>query len=94
MVDDTFNYSFVIKNKGNYQVTYYIDIDAITKESGDCTEENTYSGSFTGIEEGQKGVFYINFTNRIDYTKTIKRITFIKKTKLLSNSTNIIYGVP
>ena len=78
VVDGVFNYEFTIKNTAKYQVVYYIDVDGVQKKSEDCSASDTYKGSFSEINDGEKGVFYINFTNKVDYIKTIKRVTFNK----------------
>ena len=39
----------------------------------DCTEEKDYEGEFSDIVDGERGVFYIEFTNSVDYKKRIKR---------------------
>ncbi len=74
--EGVFSYSFTITNKGKYAVYYYIDVDKVNKVKEDCSEPNTYEGTFSEISEGQTGKFYIEFTNKIDYKKTLKTITF------------------
>ena len=78
VVDNQFHYSFTITNKGEYKIYYSISVDNAEKLKKDCSTPSTYEGYFSDIEEGQKGLFLIEFTNSVDYKKTIKRITFTK----------------
>ena len=78
VVDNQFHYSFTITNKGEYKIYYSISVDNVEKLKKDCSAPSTYEGYFSDIEEGQKGLFSIEFTNSVDYKKTIKRITFTK----------------
>ena len=78
VVDNQFHYSFTITNKGEYKIYYSISVDNVEKLKKDCSTPSTYEGYFSDIEEGQKGLFLIEFTNSVDYKKTIKRITFTK----------------
>ena len=78
IVDNQFHYSFTITNKGEYKIYYSISVDNVEKLKKDCSTPSTYEGYFSDIEEGQKGLFLIEFTNSVDYKKTIKRITFTK----------------
>ena len=44
---------------------------------GDCTKEDTYVGCYDALNSGDKGHFYIEFTNSVDYQKTIESYKFI-----------------
>jgi hypothetical protein len=78
IVDYQFHYSFTITNKGKYEIYYSISVDNVEKLKEDCSSPSTYEGYFSAIKEGQNGLFLIEFTNKVDYKKTIKRITFTK----------------
>lgn len=77
--EGVFHYSFIIANKGNYQIKYYISINDEVKFSAECSEETTYSGSYDEIEPGERGSFYVEFTNGVDYKKRIKTVRFTTK---------------
>ena len=49
------------------------------KYQEDCSLEGTYSGEFSDIEVGERGLFYVEFTNSVDYKKKIKTIRFTTK---------------
>ena len=74
--DDTFYFSFTIKNKNKYSVSYYIFIDGVLKMEGDCSEATSYNGEFSDFKEGDSGLFYIQFANNVDYKKTILETKF------------------
>ena len=72
-----FSYEFTVSNPGEYQITYYLYVNDIEVMQGDCTKEDTYVGSYDALNSGDKGHFYIEFTNRVDYQKTIESYKFI-----------------
>ena len=76
VMHNEFSYKFHITNERNYEVIYYIDVNGkhIVKEM--CTEELTYEGTFSEFQEGDTCEFYITFTNRFDYRRTIEKVRF------------------
>ena len=74
-----FKYEFTIANKGNYEIKCFITINGVTKFSDDCSEEKTYSGTFNEIQDGERGNFYVEFSNKVDYKKKIKNVRFTTK---------------
>lgn len=71
VTEHVFNYEFTVSNPGNYTINYFLEINASKVITGDCSEEKTYNGSYEGINKGDELHFYIEFTNGVDYTKTI-----------------------
>lgn len=74
--DNIFYYQFAINNKENYKVSYYFSVNNKNTDKIDCSVETTYQGEFKEFKEDDKCLFYVEFTNRYDYTKTIKRVKF------------------
>ncbi len=74
--DNEFHYKFNIKNVRKYEVIYYIDVNSEHIVKQECSKELTYEGTFTDFKEGDICEFYITFSNRFDYRKTIEKITF------------------
>ena len=79
VIEGVLNYSFEITNKGKYQVYYIINVDNVNIVKQDCSNPDTYVGTFNEISDGQTGHFYIEFTNSVDYTKRITSVTFTNK---------------
>ena len=79
IVEGVFSYSFTITNKGKYEIFYYIDVDNVNKVKVNCSNPDLYEGTFDEINDDQIGKFYIEFTNKIDYKRTLKTITFTNK---------------
>lgn len=71
VTEHVFNYEFTVSNKGKYTINYFLEINARKVITGDCSEERTYSGSYEGLKTGDELHFCIEFTNGVDYTKTI-----------------------
>ena len=71
VTEHVFNYEFTVSNKGKYTINYFLEINANKVITGDCSEERTYNGSYEGLKTGDELHFYIEFTNGVDYTKTI-----------------------
>lgn len=76
VVEGVFHYLFTIENKGKYQTTYFISVNNKVIVSKDCSEAKEYEGHFSEFKENDSCKFYISFTNKVDYTKTIKEIRF------------------
>jgi hypothetical protein len=77
--DHVFNASFTISNPGNYKIDYYLFIND-NKEaviSGDCSEEKEYTFEYQDLKKNDRGHFYIEFTNKVDYKKTIETYKFV-----------------
>ena len=75
----TFTASFTISNSSKYKMTYYLYLNE-NKEPilvDDCTEEKEYLVSYDGFNKGDEGHFYIEFTNSVDYKKTIETYNFV-----------------
>ena len=70
--DDTFYYTFEIKNPRNYRVYSLFLVNGKEKINFECSIETTYEGDYAGLVDGDKCEFYIRFTNKVDYTRTIK----------------------
>ena len=75
--DETLHYSFTIKNKNNYVTTYYISLDGKEVYSQSCREAKSYSGTYSPIPKNTKVKFFVQFTNSLDYYKTIYTNEFI-----------------
>lgn len=71
VTEHVFNYEFTVSNPGKYTINYFLEINANKVITGDCSEERTYNGSYEGVNKGDELHFYIEFTNGVDYTKTI-----------------------
>ena len=76
VVDNTFNASFKVSNIGEYRINYYLYINNINVMIGDCSEQKEYTISYDNLKAHDEGRFYIEFTNGIDYVKTIDSYTF------------------
>ncbi len=76
VTEHVFNYEFTVSNKGKYTINYFLEINANKVITGDCSEERTYSGSYEGVNKGDKLHFYIQFTNGVDYTKIIENYKY------------------
>jgi len=76
--EGVFTYNFTIENKGNYKVVYFIDVNKETKFVEECSTAGTYQSSFSDFKEEDSCVFYIQFTNRLDYKKTLRTVRFNK----------------
>lgn len=74
--ENVFYYQFAINNKREYKVSYYFSVNNENTDKIDCSIETTYQGEFKEFKEDDKCMFYVEFTNRYDYTKTIKRVKF------------------
>ena len=77
--DHVFNASFTISNPGNYKIDYYLFVND-NKEaviSGDCSEEKEYTFEYQDLKKNDRGHFYIEFTNKVDYKKTIETYKFV-----------------
>lgn len=72
-----FSFEFTVSNPGEYQIDYYIYINDIEVLKVDCSEPTTYVGTYDKLEVGDKGLFYVEFTNNVDYRKTIEKHTFV-----------------
>ncbi len=71
VTEHVFNYEFTVSNPSKYTINYFLEINANKVITGDCSEERTYNGSYEGLKTGDELHFYIEFTNGVDYTKTI-----------------------
>lgn len=75
--NNVFSFKFSVDNPGKYQVTYHLTVNGKEVLNIDCSEPATYEDSYSGLKIGDKGKFYIDFTNRVDYRKTIANYTYI-----------------
>ena len=76
--DHTFTATFTVSNPMGYTMNYYLFINE-SKEavvSEECTEEKEYTFEYSELNKGDKGRFYIEFTNKVDYRKTIETYRF------------------
>ena len=75
----TFTASFTISNSSNYKMTYYLYLNGNDEPTlvDDCTESKEYLISYDGLTRGDEGHFYIEFTNSVDYVKTLESYNFV-----------------
>ena len=75
----TFTASFTVSNSSKYKMTYYLYLNENEEPTSvdDCTEEKEYLISYEGLNKGDEGHFYIEFTNSVDYKKTIESYNFV-----------------
>ena len=73
---NTFTASFKVSNVAEYRMTYYLYINDINMMIGECSEQKEYTVSYDQLKAHDEGRFYIEFTNGIDYKKTIETYTF------------------
>jgi len=65
------HYKFTIFNPQKYEVHYVLEKEDEEVLREDCSEEKTYEGTYQDYEQGQRLYFYVEFTNRFDYSKRI-----------------------
>ena len=78
VINHTFSAQFTISNPGKYKITYYLFLND-SKEAAltdDCSEAKEYLVEYDTLNKGDSGRFYIEFTNTVDYKKTIDSYTF------------------
>ena len=78
VINHTFSAQFTISNPGKYKITYYLFLND-SKEAtltDDCSEAKEYLVEYDALNKGDSGRFYIEFTNTVDYKKTIDSYTF------------------
>ena len=75
----TFTAAFTVSNSSQYKMTYYLYLNENEEPTlvDDCTEEKEYLISYDGLTLGDEGRFYIEFTNSVDYKKTIESYNFV-----------------
>lgn len=76
LISHTFQADFTVSNVNNYQLTYYLYVNNVEVMKEDCSESKAYVFTYDGLEKGDKGHFYVEFSNGIDYTKTISTYDF------------------
>lgn len=76
--DHAFSAVFTVSNPAKYQINYYLYInnDKNPALTDDCSEEKEYLIAYENLNKGDKGHFYIEFTNTVDYKKTIESYKF------------------
>ena len=74
--NQTFDAEFTISNQGKYHVYYFLYVNDKQVLKEDCSEEKTYFVSYDKLSIGDKGRFYIEFSNEVDYKKVIENYTF------------------
>ncbi len=72
----SFKATFKISNAAKYRINYYLYINDINVMIGDCTEEKEYNVSYEHLKVNDECRFYIEFTNGVDYIKTIESYSF------------------
>ena len=72
----TFKADFTVSNINKYQLTYYFLINNKEVVKEDCSEEETYEFIYENLSLNDKCHFYIEFSNGIDYRKTISTYDF------------------
>ena len=75
--DGSLKYSFKVDNPKSYKTTYYVELDETIVLNDSCQESKEYCIVYSPVVSGQKCRFYINFTNSLDYHKTIYTNEFI-----------------
>ena len=76
VVDHVFNYEFTVSNIGKYQITYYLKVNDKEVLKEDCSEEKSYIVTYDKLKKNDVGNFYIEFTNKVDYTQIIDSYDF------------------
>lgn len=76
VVDHVFNYEFTVTNIGKYQITYYLKVNDKEVLKEDCSEEKSYIVTYDKLKKNDIGNFYIEFTNKVDYTQIIDSYDF------------------
>ena len=73
-----FKAEFSVSNPMKYKITAYLFMnekeEPVIQE--DCTEQKEYLIEYNELEKGDSGRFYIEFTNTVDYRKTIDSYVF------------------
>ena len=72
----TFKADFTVSNINKYQLTYYFIVNNKEVVKEDCSEEETYEFIYENLSLNDKCHFYIEFSNGIDYRKTISTYDF------------------
>ena len=72
----TFTGEFTISNLGKYQISYFLTVNGEEVLKEDCSEEKSYLVTYENLKQGDEGHFYIEFTNKVDYKKTIDSYRF------------------
>lgn len=72
----TFKADFTVSNVGEYILTYYLYINDQEVIKEDCSEEKAYVFTYDNLKKTDKGHFYIEFSNGVDYKKTISSYDF------------------
>jgi hypothetical protein len=74
----SFKATFTVSNPMKYAMSYYLFIneneEPVIKE--DCTEAKEYTFEYNELQKGDSGHFYIEFSNKVDYRKTIETFNF------------------
>ena len=74
--DGTFKATFTISNSGKYRIDYHLFINDEEVLNEECSNSETYEVTYSHLEDGDSGHFYIAFSNRVDYQKTIETFDF------------------
>ena len=79
LTGSSFTASFTISNSNKYKMTYYLYINENEGPTlvDDCTESKEYLVTYEELNVGDEGHFYIEFTNSVDYVKTIESYNFV-----------------
>lgn len=72
----TFTGEFTISNIGKYQINYFLTVNGEEVLKEDCSKDESYSVTYDNLNEGDECRFYIEFTNKVDYKKTIDSYEF------------------
>lgn len=74
--DHTFTATFTVSNINSYQMTYYFLVNEQEVIKEDCSESKEYVFTYDELNKNDKCHFYIEFSNGIDYRKTINKYDF------------------
>ena len=75
--DHKFSATFIVSNPRGYATNYYLYINDIEVLNGECLEEKEYTVNYDELNVNDKGRFYVEFTNSVDYKQTIENYTFV-----------------
>lgn len=74
--ENNFHIDFTVTNVNKYKVTYFVLVNNNPTLAGDCSTPEEYVVDYNEFVEGDKCVFYIEFSNRVDYKIKLLRINF------------------
>lgn len=73
------NYSFSIENVNGYPITIFLYQERVKVYEKDCTNPGDYEGTIPDLEKWKDYKFYVEFTNKFDYRKSLYTYSFTNK---------------